>query len=183
MLSSHHDGCQPHRQGGYYVLGCQAQQLVEDAICRRARSAPGLLGCTRAALDCSLQHRCCRATVWHSHRQDRRAATVNGAHSWNEQEKRRHAKPEYAKKPPRGGWLAVRACWRGGAFRVGPPEAFDVSRAGPRSRKGSAAIRAYTRLRSGNTRGRPRIHLHAKWSFSPPPTSMAMKLPTIGKHI
>jgi hypothetical protein len=26
-------------------------------------------------------------------------------------------------------------------------------------------------------------HLHANWSFSPPPTLMAMKLPTIGDHI
>jgi hypothetical protein len=26
-------------------------------------------------------------------------------------------------------------------------------------------------------------HLHANWSFSPPPALMAMKLPTIGKHI
>ena len=26
-------------------------------------------------------------------------------------------------------------------------------------------------------------HLHANWSFSPPPTLMAMKLPTIGNHI
>ena len=42
--------------------------------------------------------------------------------------------------------------------------------------------RRYGRKRAAIAAGRG-AHLHANWSFSPPPTLMAMKLPTIGNHI